>query len=82
MAKKKIDITNASFKEIFQYLKNEYSECEINEIDGLKIIFKDSSWVHLRKSNTEEIIRIYSEADDTLKANQIADKVISLVNSL
>ena len=82
MAKKKIDITNASFEEIFQFLKNEYSECEIIEIDGLKIIFNDSSWVHLRKSNTEEIIRIYSEAEDILKANLIADRVISLVNSL
>ncbi len=82
MAKKKIDITNASFEEIFQYLKNEYSESEIIEIDGLKIIFKDTSWVHLRKSNTEEIIRIYSEADGNLKANQIADRVISIVNSL
>ena len=82
MAKKKIDITNASFEEIFQFLKNEYSECEIIEIDGLKIIFNDSSWVHLRKSNTEEIIRIYSEAEDTLKATLIADRVISLVNSL
>ena len=67
---------------MYHFLKNEYSECEIIEIDGLKIIFNDSSWVHLRKSNTEEIIRIYSEADDNLKANQLADRVISIVNSL
>ena len=82
MAKKKIDISNISFEKIFQKLKTEFSDCEIIEIDGLKINFKDSSWVHLRKSNTEEIIRIYSEANSILKSNQIADKVINLVNDL
>ena len=82
MAKKKIDISNISFEKIFQKLKTEFSDCEIIEIDGLKINFKDSSWVHLRKSNTEEIIRIYSEANSILKSNQIADKVINLVDDL
>ena len=82
MAKKKIDISSVSFEKIFQKLKTEFSDCEIIEIDGLKINFKDSSWVHLRKSNTEEIIRIYSEADSILKSNQIADKVINLVDDL
>ena len=82
MAKKKIDISSVSFEKIFQKLKTEFFDCEIIEIDGLKINFKDSSWVHLRKSNTEEIIRIYSEADSILKSNQIADKVINLVDNL
>ena len=58
MAKKKMNITNISFEKIFKKLKIEFTNCEIVEIDGLKINFKDSSWVHLRKSNTEEIIRI------------------------
>lgn len=82
MAKKKINITNVSFEEVFKKLKAEFLDCEIIEIDGLKIIFKDSSWVHLRKSNTEDIIRIYSESDNILKANQIADKVINLIENL
>ena len=81
MAKKKIDINNVSFEEIFQKLKTEFSDCEIIEIDGLKINFKNSSWVHLRKSNTEEIIRVYSEADSIIKANEIADNIINLVDN-
>ena len=82
MAKKKIDINDVSFEKIFKNLKIKFSDCEIIEIDGLKINFKDTSWVHLRKSNTEEIIRIYSESDNILKANQIADKVIDLIENL
>ena len=80
MAKKKMDIRNFSFEQIFKKLKIEFSDCEIIDIDGLKINFKDTSWVHLRKSNTEDIIRVYSEADSMIKANQIADKIIKLVN--
>tara|TARA_B100000575_G_scaffold98644_1_gene78695 strand:- start:5514 stop:6893 length:1380 start_codon:yes stop_codon:yes gene_type:complete len=82
MAKKKMDIRNFSFEQIFKKLKTEFSDCEIIDIDGLKINFKDTSWVHLRKSNTEEIIRVYSEADTMIKANQIADKIIKLVDKL
>ena len=82
MAKKKMDINDVSFEKIFKNLKIKFSDCEIIEIDGLKINFKDTSWVHLRKSNTEDIIRIYSESDTILKANQIADKVIDLIENL
>ena len=81
MAKKKMNITNISFEKIFKKLKIKFTNCEIVEIDGLKINFKDSSWVHLRKSNTEEIIRIYSEAKTNLKANKIADEIIKLINN-
>ena len=80
MVKKKMDIRNFSFDQIFKKLKIEFSDCEIIDIDGLKINFKDTSWVHLRKSNTEDIIRVYSEAESMIKANQIADKIIKLVN--
>ena len=81
MVKKKIDINNVSFEEILKKLKKEFSDCEIIEIDGLKINFKNSSWVHLRKSNTEEVIRVYSEADSIIKANEIADNIINLVDN-
>ncbi len=46
----------------------------MNTIDGLKIEF-DSNWVHLRKSNTEPIIRIYAESDSEVTANNLADKI-------
>ena len=76
-----MDIGNFSFEEIFKKIKIEFSDCEIIEIDGLKINFKDSSWVHLRKSNTEEIIRVYSEAESINKANEIANKIINLFDN-
>ena len=47
----------------------------ITDIDGVKIDFKDG-WVHLRISNTEPIIRIYSESKDEAAANQLAEEVI------
>ena len=53
----------------------------INDSDGLKIDFSDS-WVQLRKSNTEPIIRIYSEARTQQAADQIADKFINEIESI
>jgi len=52
-----------------------YANEEINNIDGVKIDF-DDNWVHLRKSNTEPIIRIYTEAKSQEEADLLADKII------
>ena len=52
-----------------------YKNEQITTIDGLKIDFEDS-WVHLRKSNTEPIIRIYSESEGEEKANALAQEMI------
>ena len=60
-------------------MRDKYSEEEINTLDGLKIDFKDS-WVHLRKSNTEPIIRIYSEAKSQNEANLLAEKFVSEIS--
>ena len=54
---------------------------DVNLIDGVKIDFPES-WVHLRKSNTEPIIRIYSEASTFEKANDLADEIIGEIKSL
>lgn len=67
-----IDAILANVKEVF---KNE----QINDIDGVKIDFADG-WVHLRKSNTEPIIRVYSEASTMEKAEALGLKVMSLIN--
>ena len=64
----------AKVKEIY---KNE----EINDIDGVKIDFADK-WVHLRKSNTEPIIRVYSEASTMEAAEEIGQKIIDVINEL
>ena len=57
-------------------LYNEKTECQVSTIDGVKIDFEDG-WVHLRKSNTEPIIRIYSEAHTEARANELAQMVMA-----
>ncbi len=69
--KKEIDL-DFKYDRMINYFKTKYSAEKINLIDGLKIDFSDS-WVQLRKSNTEPIIRVYSEA----KTQQLADKITS-----
>ncbi len=59
---------------IFKKIEEKYSKQPINKIDGLKIEFGDE-WVHLRKSNTEPIIRIYAESQSDTMANNLADKI-------
>ena len=66
---------------ILEAIKKKYSNDKITDIDGVKIDFPDS-WVHLRKSNTEPIIRIYSEAHSMSEAQKLADDIISLVNEI
>ena len=72
---KEIDVDN-----ILINLASKYSKDNINEIDGLKIDFKES-WVHLRKSNIEPIIRIYSEALTEDKANRLVDQIKNDIKS-
>ena len=66
---------------ILEGLKQRYSNEKITDIDGVKIDFSEG-WVHLRKSNTEPIIRIYSEAKDESAAVQLAGEVIKTAKSL
>ncbi len=62
-------------------IKEHYSDCRITDIDGVKIDF-DDSWVHLRKSNTEPIIRIYSEAHTVAEAERLAEDMKATVARL
>jgi phosphomannomutase len=57
-----------------------YAGQPINTIDGVKIEF-DKEWVHLRKSNTEPIIRIYSESESESKADELAQKIMGDIRS-
>ncbi|RLD20027.1 MAG: phosphoglucosamine mutase [Bacteroidetes bacterium] len=82
MAKKKIQLTKAiNVDNILKGMANKYADEQLNTIDGLKIDFK-SSWVHLRKSNTEPIIRIYTEALSAQEADKLANKIISEIEVL
>ena len=82
MSKKKIELTptldvDAILKEIAKRYQNE----DVNTIDGVKIDF-ENHWIHLRKSNTEPIIRIYTEAQTQTEADQVADTMISEIKSI
>lgn len=66
---------------ILATVKKQFEGEEITDIDGVKIDFEDG-WVHLRKSNTEPIIRIYSEANDAAGADRLAEEVKAIVMKL
>jgi len=66
---------------ILSAVQNEYANQEIDTTDGVKIYF-GSEWAHLRKSNTEPIIRIYSESESEEKANQLAFDIMETIRSL
>ncbi len=66
---------------ILEGLKQKYAKEKITDIDGVRIDFAEG-WVHLRKSNTEPIIRIYSEAKDEASAVQLAEEIIKTAKSL
>ncbi len=82
IAKNRIDLTpDTNVDLILQKVKEMYKDEEVNDIDGVKIDFPDK-WVHLRKSNTEPIIRVYSEASTMEAADEIGKKVMDVVYSL
>ena len=60
---------------------NKYSDLSPNTEDGVRIDF-DNGWVHMRKSNTEPIVRIFSESDSQIKADKIALEIKNEINSL
>ena len=81
MSKNKLQLLdNVSFENIKDYLCDYYKNELIDLVDGLKIDFKDS-WVQLRTSNTEPIIRVYSESKSQSMADDLSNKVISLIKS-
>ena len=82
ISKNKLDLdTSTDIDYIFSHLKNKYSKNDINLVDGLKIDF-DSGWVHLRKSNTEPIIRIYSESSSKEKADELAMDFVNQIKKI
>ncbi len=82
IAKNKIQLTpGIDVDAILEAIKGKYSGEKITDIDGVKIDFPDA-WVHLRKSNTEPIIRIYSEAHTMEEAQKLAEDIIAVVNEI
>lgn len=82
ISKNKIELTpEIDVNSILEFLKEKYNNEQITTIDGLKIDFVDG-WVHLRKSNTEPIIRIYAESEGKDKANSFAENMINEIKNL
>ena len=76
MAKRRMDLSSTiDVDRLLAHIAKQYEAFEVTTIDGVKIDFPDK-WVHLRKSNTEPIIRIYTEAPTQQEANQLADEII------
>ena len=82
MSKKKIQLTpGLDVDGILKAMADKYQNEDISTIDGVKIDFAEN-WVHLRKSNTEPIIRIYTEAKSQSEADSLADRIIGEIKSI
>ena len=82
MSKKKIQLTpELDVDDLLQKMETAYAEEQVTTIDGVKIDFEDR-WVHLRKSNTEPIIRIYTEAKSQEDADLLADRLIDEIKTI
>lgn len=82
MAKNRIDLTpDTDIDAILDKVKAMYADEQVTDIDGVKIDFADK-WVHLRKSNTEPIIRVYSEAATTEEADAIGKEIMQVVEQM
>lgn len=76
ISKNKIELTrDINVDKVLEAVKKKYTKQPVNTIDGVRIEF-DTEWVHLRKSNTEPIIRIYAESNMEVKADNLAKKII------
>lgn len=81
ISKNRIDLTpEMDVDKLLAEVKELYKNERVNDIDGVKIDFKDG-WVHLRKSNTEPIIRVYSEAATMAEADALAQRVMQVITS-
>ncbi len=82
MSKNKIQLTpTINVDELLKKVEKHYADQQVNTIDGVKIDFPNE-WVHLRKSNTEPIIRIYTESTSQEKADALAQNMIKVVKEL
>ena len=82
MSKNKIELTKEiNVGKILEDIQTKYKKEQINTIDGVKIDFEDQ-WVHLRRSNTEPIIRIYAEADSETKVESLTKKIIKDIKEI
>ncbi|MBC8081586.1 MAG: phosphoglucosamine mutase [Hymenobacter sp.] len=82
ISKNKIELTpDINTDNVLAQIRKRYAKQPVNTIDGVKIEF-DKEWVHLRKSNTEPIIRIYAESESNATADHLANKIIADIKEI
>lgn len=82
ISKNKIELTpDINVDKVLESMKSKYAKQPVNSVDGVKIEF-DKEWVHLRKSNTEPIIRIYSESESISTADALAKKIMEDIKEI
>lgn len=82
ISKNKIELTpEINTDKVLELMEKRYAKQPVNTIDGVKIEF-DKEWVHLRKSNTEPIIRIYAESESNATADHLANKIIADIKEI
>jgi phosphomannomutase len=84
ISKNKIELTpDIDVDAVLAALRKKYQHEEVNTVDGVKIDFEQQKeWVHLRKSNTEPIIRIYAESQSEKKATELAQRILHDITTL
>jgi len=82
ISKQKVELTpEIDVDAILEKVKEKFAQYDITDVDGVKIDFPDQ-WVHLRKSNTEPIVRIYSEAPTMEQAEELGGQLIDIINEM
>jgi phosphomannomutase len=80
LVKKKMDVPLEKIPGILEILRSEYRDAQLNDLDGIKAVW-NNRWLHIRKSGTEGMLRIFAEAPNQETAEQMADKTIALIQS-
>lgn len=78
MLKDKVPVTG-SLDEMYSKMKNHFKDCEVNDLDGLRLDFPDNSWIHLRPSNTEPIVRLYGEANSLERIESLFEETKKVI---
>jgi phosphomannomutase len=82
ISKNKVELTaDINADNVLEQIKEKYKKFNINTVDGVKIDF-DEEWIHLRKSNTEPIIRIYAESKSETTARNLTMKIIKDIGEI
>lgn len=80
MAKQKIDCSASEAQPVMMALREEYASEQVDRTEGLRVTWSDDSWLHVRPSNTEPIIRVVAEADTAAQADEKCARAIGIIN--